>query len=135
MFQYQQNGNLIPGIIPASWNEFVGEFGFNPTRQNLLQGLELAITHLKETGCSRIFIDGSFVTKKTYPGDYDSCWDIQGVDLNSLSIKYPVLLDLSNKRANQKLKYKGELFPTLEMLDFFQKDRDGSPKGIVQLNF
>jgi hypothetical protein len=54
----------------------------------------------------------------------------------------PLLLDFKNKRAAQKAKYGGELFPASHtadrqgktFLEFFQQDRDGNPKGIIQIN-
>jgi hypothetical protein len=53
-----------------------------------------------------------------------------------------VLLDFSNKRAAQKAKYSGELFPATapvgpgaRFLDFFQQDKaTGEPKGIVAID-
>jgi len=71
------------------------------------------------------------------PGDFDACWDTDGVDLDALD---PVLLDLSAGRSAQKSRYGGELFPnvveTLSGLvfdEFFQNERDTGRKGIVVL--
>lgn len=44
------------------------------------------------------------------PGDFDACWDTDGVDLDVLD---PVLLDLSNHRAAQRQRFGGELFPNV----------------------
>jgi len=80
------------------------------------------------------------VTAKEIPGDFDACWDPRGVDGERLD---PVLLDFTNRRAAQKEKYQGELFPSLQradpagntFLDFFQIDkRTGEAKGIVALD-
>lgn len=55
----------------------------------------------------------------------------------------PELLDFSNRRAAQKAKYGGELFPAdlaaepagTRFLDYFQRDKTtGKPKGIVALD-
>jgi hypothetical protein len=87
-------------------------------------------------------VDGSFVTDKTIPGDFDACWDITGVVGAELVRLDPALLDFTNERAAQKAKYLGELFPAQAIegnsrrrfLDFFQLDREsGSPKGIIAL--
>ena len=95
---------------------------------------------LKQAGCRRVYIDGSFVTAKPMPNDYDGCWDTDGVDPDLLD---PVLLDFSAGRAAQKAAFGGELFPTSGMeagtgktwLEFFQVDRDtGKPKGLVLLD-
>lgn len=138
---FQENGNLIPGIHLISIEDFENWFGYNSARKEMIQGLKLAISWLKECGCKIIYIDGSFVTTKVIPGDFDACWDANGVDLNLIKEKYPLIIDFSNGRANQKFHFKGELFPAQVKatpydiyLNFFQADRDGKPKGIVQLN-
>ena len=61
-----------------------------------------------EAGCRTVYIDGSFVTSKSEPGDYDACWDIDGVNVEALDL---VFLDFSGRRAAQKRKYFGEFFP------------------------
>ncbi len=87
-----------------------------------------------------MFIDGSFVTAKERPGDFDACWDARGVDPEALD---PVLLDFARGRAAQKAKYGGELFIANTaatpagtiFLDFFQIDKTtGDPKGIIAVN-
>lgn len=98
---------------------------------------------LKQYGCRIAYIDGSFVTHKEYPADYDGCWSCFGVDLQALSRGDPVLLDFRNQRLAQKVKYGGEMFPA-EMteglsgrvfLEFFERDKTtGEPKGIIEIN-
>lgn len=113
----------------------VERFGWNVRRRALLDGLALAIDSLATAGCRRIWINGSFVTAKEEPAEFDACWDSEGVDLNALD---PVLLDFSQGRAAQKAKFGGELFPNvaepqsgLEFSEFFQNERDTGRKGIV----
>jgi hypothetical protein len=83
-------------------------------------------------------LNGSFVTAKDEPGDFDACWDTDGVDLDDLD---PVLLDLSDHRSAQKSRFGGELFPNvvetqsgLSFSEFFQNERDATRKGIVVIN-
>lgn len=141
MLAFQKNGNLIPGIHVLDISEVEKEFAYNPIRKNLFEGLKLAMNHLKDSGCQRLFLDGSYVTTKEDPGDFDACWDHTGVDLNYLRSNYPVLLDFKNERENQKKIYKGELFlaimnatPFDIYINFFQMDKDDYPKGIVLIN-
>lgn len=103
-------------------------------------GFVAALTDLHRAGCQRAFLDGSFVTGKPHPGDFDACWDPTGVNLSLLD---PVLLTFDNNRAAQKAKYHGELFPSTVPADkagtifvqFFQVDRfTGAPKGIVAID-
>jgi uncharacterized protein DUF6932 len=137
---FQSDGNLPPGIHRAEWAEIETRFALNPHRRRLLQGFREAILNLKGAGCKEVFLDGSYVTAKDTPGDYDSCWSVIGVNPNGLD---PVFFDFDNKRAAQKARYQGEFFPA-EMpegasgkafLEFFQIDKDTTkPKGIVGLN-
>ena len=70
---FDANGNLPPGIHVVTWNELVARFGTTPHRQMLLDGLRAALLSLKDSGCRRVYIDGSFVTAKEEPGDFDGC--------------------------------------------------------------
>ena len=95
---------------------------------------------LRRAGCRRIFLDGSFVTAKPIPADFDACWDSMGVDPTQLD---SVLLDFSAGRKKQKACFHGEFFPANAIteskhpfLDYFQVDRDtGKAKGIICLHF
>jgi hypothetical protein len=137
----QSDGTLPPGVHWAdSWKELEKMFGANPHRRRLLAGLREAAENLRRAGCKNIFVDGSFVTAKQMPNDYDACWDVVGVNPNDLD---PILLDFSNQRAAQKARFGGELFPAewsngrtgMTFLEFFQVDKSsGNPKGIVGID-
>ncbi len=130
-------GNLPPGQHLASWTDVATRFGWNKRRRTLLEGLLRACQNLKSTGARRVWVDGSFVTDKENPSDYDGCWD--RTEMREAQKLDPVLQDMTNKRAAQKAKYFGELFQVRAIadalgrpfVDFFQCDRDGNPKGIV----
>ena len=136
---FDREGNLPPGIHWADWNEFQERFGTSPYRKKILAGLSRALEALRQAHCGVVYIDGSFVTAKIYPGDFDGCWSVAGVDPTRLD---PVLLDFSNRRAAQKAKFLGELFPAelpeggsgKTWLEFFRQDREGRPKGIVAID-
>lgn len=137
---FLSDGNLPAGIHePDDWNELEARFGGNPTRTRLLDGLRRVIADLRAAGCTTLYLDGSFVTAKPHPGDFDACWDITGVDPNLLN---PILLDFSARRAAQKMAYGGELFPAQAQaapgriyLDFLQTDKHtGGQKGLVVLD-
>ena len=129
---FNADGNLPPGIHWATWQEIVDRFGNSAWRRHLLAGLQSAVEELKRVGCSTVYLDGSFVSAKLIPGDFDACWDEDGVDFDSID---PVLLDFVGSRATQKAKFGGELFLAPIFLDFFQTDKDtGSQKGIVALD-
>jgi hypothetical protein len=105
----------------------------------LLAGLLKALRLLKAAGCLRAYIDGSFVTAKAEPGDFDACWEAEGMDFDLVDER---LLTFDRGRATQKAAFLGELFisdaradPQGTLLrDFFQTDREGRRKGIVVID-
>jgi hypothetical protein len=136
---FTRDGVLPPGIHDATWDEIETKLGFTPRRRRLLAGLRRVLTALYVAGCRRVYIDGSFVTNKPDPSDFDGCWEENGVDAGRLD---PVLLDFDNKRERQKQKYGGEMFPAHFIADdsaavfiaFFQVHKEtGDPKGIVAI--
>lgn len=102
----------------------------------LMRGL---LNALKGASCSVVYVDGSFVSHKDMPRDYDACWELEGVNLNTID---PVLLEFDNTLI-QKAKYRGEMFPTdsrdteaaWSFLLFFQVDKYTlAPKGIIAID-
>jgi hypothetical protein len=139
--KFLSNGNLPQGVHETTWKKFCKRFGHTPHRISLITGLASALKDLSVADCRRVYINGSFVTAKEVPGDYDLCWSIDGVIPEKLN---QALLDFSSKgRVLMKEKYKGDLFPAeipegtsgKLFLDFFQTDKiTGEPKGIISLN-
>jgi len=140
---FLDNGYLPHGIHNMTWEEFYDQFSFSPKRKILLEGLEKTIDVLRQCGCMVIYVDGSFVTNKLEPNDYDACWEgDMEIVVSNLQVIEPVFLDFTNGRKNQKLKYKGEVFPAeipadsigTSYLDFFQQIRFSTDKkGIVAI--
>lgn len=133
-----EDGVLPPGIHQASWSEIVNRFGWNERRRSLLEGLRRALDDLASAGCKEAWLDGSFVTEKEYPGDFDLVWSSDGVRLTDLD---PVILDVHHPRSAQKSRYRGDILPNvteaasgMPFLDFFQQDSEtGRPRGIVAI--
>lgn len=136
---FEESGNLPPGIHWATWEEIERAFGINEHRIHLLRGLKAALHILQNAGCLTTYIDGSFVTSKEKPADFDCCWNIDEVSLELLD---PTLMNFSDKQTEQKEKFGGELFPNLaeqdpelSILDWFQLDKNtGKAKGIVAID-
>lgn len=137
---FREGGNLPPGIHDATWDEIVARFGITEWRRELLAGLREALESLRAAGCRGVYVDGSFVTAKEIPGDFDACWEMAGVDADVLD---PVLLEFANARAAQKERFRGECFPAeaiadpdgTRFVDYFQRDKlTGEPKGIVAVD-
>ena len=126
------------GIHLATWQQIEERFGMTEKRKGLLVGLKAALEALQKAGCEIVYLNGSFVTSKENPDDFDGCWDVDSVSLDLLD---PVLMNFSKKQAAQKKKYGGELFPNLPetsgqvFLDLFQTDKStGDPKGIIAID-
>jgi hypothetical protein len=127
---------LPPGVHPATLPEVASTFATNAKRRSLYEGLLLAAIALRVAGCGKLYLDGSYVTAKTVPDDYDGCWDPAGMNPAKLD---PVFLDFTNKRQAMKNKFGGEFFPasapntpTQTFFDFFQIEKfTGQPKGIL----
>ncbi|MBY0503056.1 MAG: hypothetical protein K2X03_04050 [Bryobacteraceae bacterium] len=88
--EWLDNGDLPPGVHFAQWAEVEERLAFNPRRRRLLAGFREACDLLRRAGCGLVYLDGSFVTTKPHPGDFDACWDIQDVDEEALD---PVFWD------------------------------------------
>ena len=136
-----ESGLLPPGEHESGWDEIQARFGWNARRRQLLDGLADGLAILGTAGCGRVWINGSFVTAKDEPGDFDCVWSPAGVDRILLEEIGPELLDLSDQRAAQKARFGGEFLPNVieatsgqEFAAFFQSSRDGVPKGIVVID-
>ena len=104
------SGYLPPGVHQATWEEIVARYCSTPRRLRLLAGLKEALDALRTAGCGRAYLDGSFVTAKEEPNDFDACWEMTGVDFDVLDRLDPVLLDWRHRRAAQNARFGGELF-------------------------
>lgn len=136
--EFRQDGQLPRGRHPAEWPEFIVRFGQTQTRERLCEGLLDALRLLRSAGCQQAYVDGSFASAKPEPGDFDVCWDITDIDADLVPA---VFFEFRDGRAAQKAQFGGEFFPAQlpeglsgqTYLDFFQRDRDGRPKGIIAL--
>ncbi len=138
--EFDEHGNLPPGIHHATWTEIVTRYAISTHRRDLLDGLLDALRSLKTAGCSLAYLDGSFVTAKTNPDDFDACWETAGVVPNRLDSE---LKEFSNDRAAHKARYGGEIFPAqwnahpdgTTFLDYFQYDNvTERSKGIIAID-
>jgi len=136
-------GNATARDIRGHPGEIVGRYGSMPPRLRLLAGLKSAPDSLRQAGCVRAYLDGSFATTNEVPNDFDDCWEMASVDFDLLDTYAPILLDWSQRRTAQKATFGEELFIAESATDpwgtpyfeFFQRDRNsGEPKCIVAIN-
>ncbi len=130
---------LPPGLHTSSLVDVENRYAYNNPRRRLFDGLVEASGNLNFAGCRNLYLNGSFVTSKPNPNDFDACWDPTGVDVRLLD---PVFNDFNFLRAAQKNRFGGEFFPAYSFaneggqtfLDFFQTDKfSGKRKGIIVL--
>jgi hypothetical protein len=137
--EWLANGDLPPGVHFASWREIEERMSFNPRRRRLVAGFRRPCKELRNAGCRLVYLDGSFVTRKEHPHDFDACWDVQNVNDDRLD---PVFWDFSRGRATQKRRFLGEFFLAQlpegatgrAFVDFFQVNKlNGEAKGILAI--
>lgn len=135
-----ESGYLAPGLHRMTWAEFCRLFLVGDWRARLGRGLYRALNNLRNAGCCQAIVDGSFVTAKPDPSDYDVAFDPEGVRGALLD---PVLMRHEDGRRAMKAKYLGDIVPWgwpacsatgIIYKDYFQSDRTGSAKGVVLLN-
>lgn len=141
---YEPEGQLPPGQYMATWHEVTTHYGYNPRRRRLLRGLLRALVALRDAGVPRVYLDGSFVTTKRMPNDFDGCWEVPDTGVDEARLEAAGLLSFANGCAAQKALYFGELW--LSEMDIAQhgpEDEgtflplyqglidDDVPKGIV----
>ncbi|MEH1779831.1 MAG: hypothetical protein V7K67_33775 [Nostoc sp.] len=138
--EFDENGNLPPGLHFGDWKEFKERFGYTDKRMQMIHGIEAVMAELKTAGCRTFYINGSFVTSEPKPRDFDCCWDKDDVDINYLRQNAPLILKFYDSTA-QKARYRGEIYPSDQPVDestisieFFQRDRKQNRKGIVAIN-
>lgn len=118
--QFDARGYLPEGVHDASWDEFIERYAITAHRRSLAGKLALLVRHLKSVGCSAVYVDGSFVTDKEIPNDYDACWDTTRVKVEKVD---RVPLDFSDAgKAAMAAKYGGDIRPG----GFFHRRRSTS---------
>lgn len=139
-YQNVEHMVLPEGIHESSFREVEDVLTFSERRELLFNGLIQGSMALCGAGCSILYLDGSFVTLKVEPGDYDAVWDTQGVNFNILD---SVFKENKPPRLSQKNKFLGEYLPTeyiedgrsTYMIEFFQDIRHSVvKKGILKIN-
>jgi hypothetical protein len=140
-------GALPPGDHRATLEEIGSRFGFTPRRRWLLKGLQAAVKAFWLAGIEDIFIDGSFCTEKPDPGDVDGYWVEPDDDVYDRIDPY--WIDFEMILVPQVGKWKWRMWadhgveffihpamqarPAVGFPEFFRQDRDGVPRGVIQV--
>ena len=132
---FDANGNLPPGIYTATLSEIRKRYAYTPLRKGLFDGVVRLAKSLEAAGCRTLYLNGSFITSKPDPGDYDAVWEYEGVN-NTVD---PLLREGWNLNAI-KNKYGGDIFCRMpdildkDHVEFFQSDRFENAKGIIKID-
>jgi len=113
----------------------------------LLKGLRAAVEAFWAAGIQEIYIDGSFCTEKPDPGDIDGYWVEPDNGVYDRIDPYWIDFELVLVPVVRKWKwrmwsdYGVEFFihpamqatPELGFPEFFRQDRNGRPRGVIQV--
>lgn len=140
--EFNENGDLPPGVHGASWTEVVNRLGGSPGQRDvctrrLAHVLELA----RRTAClQRFVVFGSYVTAKAYPNDVDVILIMDDAfRLEHCPMESRALFDHPIAQA----RYGASVFwirPGLligetvaDFIEYWQIKRGGGQRGIVEI--
>ena len=128
----EPSGLLPPGDHEATLTEIGERFCWNYRRKEIYKGLEYVAGELLSHQVERIWVDGSFVTKKERPGDVDVAYEVPlGADPDSWGWLSP------GRRRDLKKVHRVDLLPDWpgqpQINRWFCQDEDGNPKGIIRI--
>jgi hypothetical protein len=129
---------LPPGVHPATLDEIEARFATNDLRRRLFGGVCQAAYELRMAGCGFLYLNGSFMTDKDEPNDFDACFDPRGVVPELLD---SIFEDHENDSYLQRVRFGGEIHAGAEDLlgfqavlkDFMTEPFTGHPKGVVKV--
>lgn len=142
-----KSGALAPGDHRATLEEVEKRLGFTPRRRWLLRGLRAAAAAFWTAGIEEIYIDGSFCTEKPDPGDIDGYWVepdpgvYERVDPYWVDFELLLVPHVRKWKPRMWVDHGVEFFihpamqasPEMDFPGFFRSDRDGQPRGVIQL--
>lgn len=138
-------GLLPVGNHKMKWREVRKLFGTTSHRRYLLERLHAVYIVLKKAGVTKIWLDGSFVTSKVRPNDYDLSYELTEdifAELPSDPFKLEKADTLLRGRYAGDIKaepmiggatYHKDLFPNVVGHTHNGKPIEGAKKGIVVL--
>lgn len=129
---FEASGLLPPGDHEATLAEIQERFCWNYRRRKIYQGLEYATGELVSHKVEKIWVDGSFATRKERPGDVDVAYEVPvGADPDDWGWLSP------GRRRDLKKIHSVDLWPDWpgqpQMKTFFCSDDNGNSKGIIRL--
>ncbi len=140
---FLDTGYLPEGIHEATLVEVVGKLQFSDKRKKLMSGLMTLIECCISCNVNILYLDGSFVSNKLNPVDYDACYDADCVDKKDV-LHRALESFLHSDSETQKRYFKGEVYYAHSfsgrgnrqtVLDYFQVCKQDylMKKGILKI--
>jgi hypothetical protein len=132
--EFDENGNLPPGIYSVPFDVVAERFsGKNLVRQRLTQDLRRFYNFIREHA-ARIYVDGSYTTRKLAPGDVDLFIVLQQ-DFEFVSPAGRKLLNYQHGRRYNRLHIyvakERDRKSIRNLVNTFTHDRQDNEKGII----
>lgn len=134
-------GDLPVGVYSTTWGDFAARFNTTPRRADLLAQLRPALDALGRAGVTQAIVGGSFVTAKPAPGDIDLAFLANGS--TGVADAQQALVRLGDAAAEVHAYPADSLLveaptlpgvrPGINVLEFFQRSREGRDRGVVVL--
>jgi hypothetical protein len=127
---FDELGYLPPGVHAATLDEVATRFGSeSELRRVQFESPSWLMEAVRHAGIERVIINGSFVTSKREPNDVDIALQI-GDNVESTLPELRALLTGMPFLEVQMLR-RGDFEFLVE--DIYCSDRDGQPKGVVEI--
>ena len=126
-----------PGIYEYTLEKLERDFATNKKRKDLFEDIKRLAKELKDAGCEFLYIDGSFITRKETPGDFDACWE--PFVRNNKQVNALLLEDSTFASSWRKEMFSGDIFPRFgeygDRVEKWQVDsRNGKVKGVISID-
>ena len=138
---FRDDGWLPDGHHTVTWEEIVEHFGGDPQskRATLTRKLLALRNNLQSCGCvGRMVLDGSFISAKPVPGDFDLLLVLQPniQEMKDSDPRLSRLLDteMSENQEGYSIFYVPENSPVIDiLLPMWDKSKEGVVKGVVEV--
>jgi hypothetical protein len=138
VLEFSTSGRLMPGKYPMDFEAFSRQFGQGERRGELLVEFQSTVQKLKAIGVKEVHVGGSFVSKKSVPGDIDFMFDkaAPGVNQRLLESAHDGLFSQSSAPALREKGLQMMVGPTdnatTKSLQYFLAHHHESISGLVR---
>lgn len=140
---FDKDGYLPEGVHTATLEEVIERFLFSKKRETLIIGLKRLIDFCLSKKINILFLNGSFISRKLNPTDYDVCYTTNHPDKNTILKE----VESSFRHGDLEEKFGCQIFYAYSIadsknncfIDFFQqrkeeaRKRKPKKKGIIKL--